>query len=184
MNILIAGLVIFFAIHLVPIFKGVYSSCVNRLGQGAYKGLFALVSLVGFGLIVWGKGEAGFEHIWTPPQWGRYVAMVSVLVAVVLIMASQIPNNLKRYTRHPMLWGVFAWAVGHLLANGDKASLLLFGSFGVYALVAMMSLNRRGATLETVPKPVKNDCIVVASGVLVYALLLYFHGFLFGVKII
>lgn len=184
MNILIIGLVIFFAIHAVPMFTGLHSSMASKLGEKGYKGLFALVSLVGFGLIVWGKSEASFEHLWVPPQWGRDVAMVTVLLAMVLIMASQLPSNIKRFTRHPMLWGVFAWSLGHLLANGDMASLLLFGGFGLYSLLAMASLNRRGASLTTTRLPVKNDVAVFVSGVVIYAAFLYFHSFLFGVQVI
>jgi uncharacterized membrane protein len=92
-------------------------------------------------------------------------------------------GNIKRFTRHPMLWGILIWSAAHLLVNGDLASMLLFGSFGVYSVYAMISQNLRGAQKQTNVMPLKNDLIVFAAGTLVFVLVIFLHGFLFGVPL-
>ena len=105
-------------------------------------------------------------------------------VAFVLVAGAYLPSNLKRYTRHPMLWGVTLWAALHLLANGDSASLLLFGGLGVYALCAMWSLNRRGVRKSDKTYPGRRDALVVVAGLVVYVAFVVLHPYLFGVPAI
>jgi len=184
MALLVAGLLLFFAIHFLPSFQGARNALVARLGEKPYKLTYTIIAFVGLILIIIGKGQAEYIHLYTPPVWGRHITMLCVLVAFILLPASHMPTNIKRFTRHPMLWGVTVWGVGHLLANGNVASLLLFGGFAAYSLIAMISLNRRGATLQTHKVPLAKDAIVVAAGVVVYVALLFLHPYLFGVPVI
>ncbi len=184
MNLLILGIVIFIGVHLLPSLVPVRRAAMERLGPGAYKGLFSLLSLVGLVLIAVGKVMADFQPLWQPPVWGRYAALVLLLPVFVLLAAANMPSNIKRFTRHPMLWGVTLWSVGHLLANGDRASLLLFGSFGAYALFDMVSANLRGAVKQEKVYPLVKDGVTVAAGLLVYGVLLVLHPYLFGVAVI
>jgi uncharacterized membrane protein len=82
-----------------------------------------------------------------------------------------------------MLWGTALWAGGHLLANGDKASVLLFAAFGVYALVDIASANSRGASRQTGSKPWAGDILAIVVGIALYALVMWFHPALFGVAV-
>lgn len=181
---LITGLVLLLGVHLVPHFPTLRGRLVDRFGLWPYKGLFALISLLGLGLIVFGFPRADVVAIWEPPPWSSIAALAVMPVVFVLIIAAYAPTNIRRYLRHPMLTGVLLWAVTHLFANGDQASLLLFGGFALYAPFAMWSANRRGARLSDRSVPFGYDAAVVAAGMLVYAIVLYWHAPLFGAAVI
>jgi len=180
MSWLIAGLVLFFGVHVFSSLRPARAHVVAMLGEGPYKGLYSLASLAGFALTVLGMARAPQLGLWNPPAWGRPVALVVMPVALVLVAAAYIPGNLKRITAHPMLWGITLWALVHLLVNGDLAGLLLFGAFGLYAGYAMAMQNRRGIRPSQTPRPIAGDIGAVGAGLIAYALLLKFHGALFG----
>ena len=184
MTLLILGVVVFIGAHLVPSIPSLHSSLQARVGRNRYRGLFSLVSLVGFVLLVVGMGRAPFVPVWDPPPWADRVAVWIMPVALVLLVAAFMPTNLKRVTRHPMLWGVTIWAAVHLLSNGDLASLILFGSFGAFSLFDMWSANRRGAELSSQALPYWRDLLVVVVGGIVYVAFLYSHAWLFGVPVV
>lgn len=184
MTSLIAGLLVFFAVHLIPSLPNGREKLARRLGEHPYKGLFALISLSGMVLIVFGMGDRAYVPLWEPPMFASHLALLLMLPAFVLLAAAYLPGNIKRFTRHPMLWGVTLWAVGHLLANGDLGSVLLFGGFGVYSLFAMWSANRRGAAKSVIARPLYYDLIVVAVGITGYVLFLFLHPSVIGVAVI
>jgi uncharacterized membrane protein len=183
MSLLILGIALFIGAHLIPSAPALRSRLQERVGGNAYRGLFALVSLIGFVLLVVGMGRAPSVPLWDPPAWGHRVPVFGMPVALTLFVAALMPTNLKRLTRHPMLWGVTLWAAVHLLANGDLASLILFGSFGAFSLFDMWSANRRGAELSAKVVPYWRDLLVVAIGAIVYVGLLHSHGMLFGTPV-
>lgn len=183
MIILAAGLVLFLGIHLLPTLPGMRDALAGRLGERAYRGLFALLSLAGFVLIVWGKARAPFVPVYDPPAWGRYVAPPLMIIAFYLLVGSRLPANIRRHLRHPMLWAVTLWAGVHLLANGDLASILLFGGFLAYAVFDMWSANRRGATTSDRKVSTTRDAIVVIAAGTLYLVFFLAHPVLFGVPI-
>jgi len=184
MTLLIVGLVLFFGVHLISPARGLRGSLIAKIGEGGYKGLYSLISLLGFGLICYGFTQAPFVAIWTPPLWMRHITMLLVPLALVLLLATYLPSNLRRLTAHPMLWGVTLWAVAHLLANGDLRSILLFASFAVYSLFAMFSQTQRGAASSQQKRPWWNDLLVVVLGLGLSGLLVKFHAALFGMPLI
>ena len=175
MTLLLIGLVIFIGIHLLPTFSSLREKLVNRYGLNPYKGRFALVAALGLVLIILGHLRAPGIPLWIPPDWGRLAAHILMLPALILFMAAKLPGNIKRYTRHPMLWGVTLWSIGHILANGDQASLIIFISIGSFALFDMVSANLRGAAYSQVRKSPAWDLLVVAVGVIVYLAILTIH---------
>ena len=177
---LIVGLVLFFDAHLVPMVPALRNALVGAIGENGCKGLVAVTAFAGLGLIVFGYSRAGYTPVYTPPPWGMDVAKWLMLPVFPLLVAAYQPSNIKRVTRHPMLWATVLWALAHLSANGDAASVLLFGSFGVWALLAMYSANRRGATLKTESVPVVRDVVNAGVGLAVHVLVAYFHGRIFG----
>ena len=184
MVILIAGVVVFIAIHLIPSFPAARTRLIERLGAGPYKGLFSLGALSGIGLMVAGFAAADFVPVWQPPAWGRYVTMVLMLPVFILLAGANMRTNLKRYLRHPMLWGVVLWSIGHLFSNGDQASAVLFGALGMFALFDMWSATRRGAVKSTERVPLKFDYILIAAGGVAYLAIAFLHPYLFAMPVL
>jgi uncharacterized membrane protein len=177
------GLVVFFGIHLLPAFPNVRQSYVDKLGELPYKGIFAFISLIGFALIVMGKADAPYIPIWEPPQFMAHLTKLLMLPAFVLVVAAYIPSNIKLKVRHPMLVGVKFWALGHLLSNGDAASILLFGSFLAYAVFDMIRANKRSEWCKPKSRPMYMTILVVALGAIAYAAVAMHHMQLFGVPL-
>ena len=185
MNFLILGIVLFFAMHLVPAVPSLRGRLISVLGELGYKAAYSLVSLAGLVLMVYGFSQAPIELVYVPPAWGRDVVFVIMALSFVLLTAGDMKSNLKRFTRHPMLWGVVLWSGVHLTVNGNLAEVLLFGAFLIYSLVAMFSANIRGATLQQAKHPVKKDIIMLVGGIVVYAIFAkWLHPWLIGVAVI
>lgn len=188
MTTMIIGLLVFFAIHLVPTQPDLRAGLVERFGANAYKGVFAVISLVGFVLIVMGYGKmqvlAGKNPIiWSPPVWTSHIALLLMVFSMILLVAAYVPSNIKRIAKHPMLLAVKFWALAHLLANGDLASIILFGGFLAYAVFDRISLKRRAAASpSTAEGGVVGDIIAIVVGLGLYvAFLIYLHEQLIGV---
>lgn len=184
MIILAIGITIFFGIHLVPSFVAFRHRIITRIGEGPYQGLFSVISLSGFILIIYGKFKAGFQPIWEPPLWSIKVSALLMLLSLVLLASAYMKSNIKRYSPHPMLWAVALWSAAHLFTNGDLASLLLFGSFALFSLFDMVSANLRGATKQQIKYPYTKDIVAIVAGVVAYGIFLFLHPYLFGVSII
>lgn len=180
---LITGLLLFVGIHLFPSLTGLRQGLIARVGENSYKGLFSLFTLLGLGLIIFGFSHTSKFLVYHPLQALRPLAIVLMAISMILFAAANMPTNIKRLTRHPMLWGLAIWALAHLLANGDRAALLLFGGMGGYALLGMLSANRCGAQLQQHKLPLRKDIITAAAGLVAFGILVTLHPFLFGVAI-
>ena len=189
MVMLILGLVIFLGIHSVRIVApAVREQFIAQRGENAWKGLYTVASIIGFVLIVWGFANARYEGpiLYVPPFWLAHVTLLLMLVSFILLIASNIPSGvIKPAVKHPMLLAVKLWAFGHLLANGDLASVLLFGSFLIWAIFDRISVARREAAGLLEPPesgPVRNDIIAIVVGLVLYVLFVWkLHEWLIGV---
>ena len=187
MSILILGLVLFLGIHIFTTLRGARASVIGRVGEGAYKGLYSLIAAIGLVLIIWGFSryrDAGYTQVWNPPfAIFHPIALVLLWFAFVALAATYSPpSRIKSILRHPMLVAVKAWALSHLLVNGDLGSLLLFGSLLVWAIYDRIALKRRG---DSGAPPVssfgRNDAIVIVIGTVAYFAILWMHEGLIGV---
>jgi uncharacterized membrane protein len=183
MTLLLVGLVIFFGIHLVPSMVPLRRRLAAWKGESIYQMGYSLIAAIGLALIICGKSMAPYRVIYTPPAWTVHLTWVLMWLAVTIFPAAYLPTNLKRVVRHPFLWGVALWAVAHLLTNGDAASILLFGSFTVFAFFDMVSANRRGARRSSTRLPFWRDAILVAVGTAAYLVIIRLHPLLFGVSV-
>jgi uncharacterized membrane protein len=186
MGILILGLIIFLGIHSLSIVnEPLRNRMVQSVGEGAFKGIYSVIALVGLVLIVWGYGAARLDPVllYSPPAWLRHLAMLLLLPVFPLLFAAYFPGRISRTLKHPMLVAVKLWAVAHLLANGMAHDVLLFGAFLAWAVVDRISLKRRTARdIPTLPAKPFNDLIAVVGGLAVYVLfVLWAHQWLFGV---
>jgi len=182
MNLLILGITIFFSIHLIPIFP-LKKFLINRLGENKYKGLFSLIALIGILIIIYGFSSADYYPIWDPLPYSKGLALTLMPISIVLLVGANIQTNIKRLTKHPMLIGILIWSFVHLLSNGDLRSIILFVSFGVYALIDIIFSKKVLTTNNTANYTLTKDIIVVIIGLLVYAIIVYFHQYIAGVAI-
>ena len=182
MWLLILGWVLFLTAHLTPGVFGQRERLVAALGEGRFTGIYIATSVTGMIGIIAGHRIAPFVNVWYPPLWGRDVAGLLVWVAFILLFALFLPTNLRRLVKHPMLLGMACWGTGHLFANGDLASMLLFGGFTAFALISMVSLIRRGKLGDATHYPWWRDVLVVVAGSVVYGLVLWGQPLLFGVS--
>lgn len=192
MTALVAGLVVFLAIHSVSIVApGWRDAQVALRGAGTWKGIYSVAAAVGLALIVVGYGLARQNPVvlYTPPAGLRHLALLVMLPVFPLLFAAYLPGRIQAAAKHPMLLATKLWAVAHLLANGMLADVLLFGGFLAWAVADRISVKRRAARGEhgargPPPRPAKpmNDAIAVVAGLAMYALFVFWaHRALFGV---
>ncbi len=189
MGLLILGLVVFLGVHSVRIVAdGWRTQFIAQRGEGAWKGLYSVLSLVGFALLVWGYGLARQQPVvlWVPPLGMRHAASLLTLIAFVLLAATYVPRNgIKAKLHHPMVLAVKVWAFGHLLANGNLADVLLFGGFLVWAALSFKAARGRDrAAGTTYPAgTAAGTAITVVVGLLAWAGFAFWaHGALIGVR--
>jgi uncharacterized membrane protein len=187
MTILLIGLVVFLGIHSISIATpGLRTRAVAAMGPKGWRGLYSLVSVAGFVLILYGFHLARQAPIvlYLPPAWMRHVTFVLMLPVFPLILAAYLPGRIKTSMKHPMLAAVKFWALAHLLSNGMLADVLLFGSFLVWAVCDRISLKRRPPqVLRTAPPGRFNDLIAVIAGLALYVVfIIWAHLLLFGVS--
>lgn len=173
MPVLISGLVLFLGAHLFTTQRGPRASLIERFGEGPYKLGYSVVSALGLVLLAYGFAlyrRADWVNVWLPPGWTRHLALPLVWAAFVCLAAAYLPGRIKATLKHPMLVSVKLWATSHLLANGDLGSILLFGSILVWAVLARISLKRRGDEVRDHAGPVaapagwRNDLVAIAVG--------------------
>lgn len=144
---LVLGLVVFLGVHsLRLIAPGWREARIAAMGKGAWMGVFTLVSIVGFVLLVWGYRQAGLERVlvWMPPLGLRHASSLLTLPAFILLVATYVPrNHLKAKLGHPMLLGTKLWALAHLLVNGWLHGIILFASFLVWAIFSFRAARKR-----------------------------------------
>ena len=189
MTLLILGLVIFLGAHSTRIFaEGWRGAQIARLGPKGWKGVYSVVSIVGFVLLVWGYGVARQAPVplWTPSMGLRHLASLLTVVSFVLLAAAYVPRNaIKARLHHPMTLGVKVWALSHLLANHTLADVLLFGGFLVWAVLCFRAARARDRAADTVypAGTAAGTAITVAVGLgawMVFAM--WLHGPLIGVR--
>ena len=188
--VMILGMVLFLGVHTLTTQRELRAGFVASMGEGGYKIAYALASVVGLALVIWGFAHYradGMIDVWNPPTAFKHIAVALMLPAVILVVASYIRGRIYTTLKHPMLAGVKLWAAAHLLANGDLGSIILFGSFLAWAVFDRISLKRRpdaGAPPIPVGGP-GNDLIAIAVGVVAYlALAFAFHPVVIGVPVV
>jgi uncharacterized membrane protein len=191
---LILGLVLFLGVHVFTMNREARARLIARIGEGPYKGLYSLVSAIGLVLIVWGFGHyraSGMIPVWYPPAWTRHVTFLLVLLAFVLLAATYSPSHIRAVVKHPMISAVILWSLGHLLVRGDLGSMLMFGGFFLWGLLARVAMGRRAAADRQGPAAVMGeprwgaDIGVVVIGVAAYLVMLFWlHPLLIGVPLL
>ena len=189
MMYLIAGLVLFLGVHSTRVFANDWRrQTLARIGEKPFKGVYALLSLAGFVLLLWGYGQARLQGVmlWNPPTATRHIAALLMLLSFVLLAATYVPDNqIKAKLHHPMVLGTKVWALAHLLANGSLANTVLFGSFLVWSVV-LFAASRKRDRREQIVYPVGTagmTVVTVVAGVVAWAVFAFWlHRVLIGVS--
>ena len=183
MTYLVVAVILWSLIHFIPASAVEFrAGLIKRFGLPAYKGLFSVLAGGALLLIIFNWGSASIKPLFVPPSWGAWLTIASSLLAFILFFAPYIDNNLRRLIRHPQLTGVVVWGLGHLFANGEARSLVLFGGLAVWAVLQIILLNRRdGAWQKPQPAPALADVRLLLTGVGFFAIFMYTHAWLFGV---
>ena len=173
---LVFGVAIWSFFHLM---KRVTPGFRARLGDGAGKGVAAVLALLAVGAMIHGYRQADVVVLWEPPEFLRHINNLLMLVAVVLVGLGASRGVMRTKLRHPMLTSVKVWALAHLLVNGDLASVVLFGGLLAWAVVDLILINRMEPMwTPPVAGPVRNDVIYLALSVVVFAVIVYIHAWL------
>lgn len=189
---LVMGLALFIGVHLVTTQPDLRHGLSQRMGLGAYKGLYSLLSFAGLALIVLGYHKAQLAPgknpvLWNTPHWGRHIAMLLMLPVFPLLAATYLPGRISAAVRHPMITAVKFWALAHLFVRGDAASILLFAGLLGWAVYDRISLKQReaGGLVTVKTGPPRNDIIAIVLGLAIYAIFLKWgHAAIIGVPII
>lgn len=189
MLILITGLILFFVPHSVSIVNEPWRNrMAARLGEQRWQGLYSLLALAGFSLIIWGYALARRDPavLYAPPPGMRHVAWLLLLPVFPLLIATYLPSRIRTATRHPMLLATMLWATAHLLVNGTLPDLLLFGSFLIWSVADRLSMQHRSQRpLPLLPRSRVNDLIIIVAGLALYLAFLFgLHGWLIGVPLL
>ena len=189
MVFLMLGLVLFLGVHSTRVFAESWrTQFIAARGANAWKGVYAVLSIAGFALMLWGFGLARQQPVvlWNPPTWTRHLAALLTLPAFVLLAAAYIPgNSIKARLHHPMVLGVKVWAFSHLLVGRTLAAEVLFGAFLVWAALSFRAARARDRAAGTVYAPGRAGptVVAVAVGVVAWAGFAFWgHGALIGVR--
>lgn len=190
MLVMFAGLALFLGMHSMQILAPVRAGIIGAIGEIPYKIGYSILSLIGLilisnGFVAW-KYQEGSAILYLPPVFLSHIALLLMLIAFVIFPAAYLPGYIKKVVKHPMITAVKIWAFAHLLANGDAASVVLFGAFLAWAVVDRISVKRReraGLTSSVVAEPKAwADAAAVVIGVGVYVLFVWkLHLWLIGV---
>lgn len=188
MPLLIAGLVLFLGVHLLTTARDTRAALMARFGEGPYKGLYSLVSALGLVLIVWGYGRyrsSGYIPVWDPPSGLLPIALILMWFSFVALVATYAPaGKIKGLLRHPMLVGIKAWALAHVLVNGDLGSMILFAAFLAWAVVDRIAVKRRGDAGAPRSGFTAGDAVSLIAGSAAYAAMFWLHPWVIGVPIL
>lgn len=187
MLVFIIGLLLFFVPHILPLLMpNLKPSVVSKFGAGRWKGVYSVLSILGLVLIVfgWRQYRELAPMIYEPREWGGHANMLLTWIALVLLSVPRSkPGKILAAVKHPMVVGTIYWSIGHLLANGDLASVLLFGLLLAFALISRVIEFRKG---DPNPRFVgyRSDIIAIGAGTFIYAVILFFgHVWLSGVAL-
>ncbi|MCH8489678.1 MAG: NnrU family protein [Oceanicaulis sp.] len=182
MEVLIIGLALLLGVHMIRLI-GLRGPLVRLISEPLYAVFYSVISAVGLALVIYGHILSHpSPMIWQPPEWPRTVALFAVPVSLVLLAAAYLPSHIRSWTRHPMTLAVFLWSGAHLVANGELASVVLFGSLFVWSVIILIEVYMRGGHFAR-PGRWSADIAAIVIGLGAAALFAYFHMQLFGVAV-
>lgn len=187
MTLLILGIILFLATHLIRVVApGFRLSMIERFGETGWRVINSILSLLSLVVLIWGYATAPFVNVWFPPMGMNHLTITLMLIAMICLVAGFLPaGHIATKTKHPIVLSIKIWAAAHLLANGDLASILMFGALLAWGVVLRINYKRRVRAGDLVLRPfvsARFDAIAVVVGLVVWALITFkLHELLIGV---
>lgn len=187
MTLLILGIILFLATHLIRVVApGFRLSMIDRFGETGWRVINSVLSLVSLIVLIWGYATAPVINVWFPPMGMNHLTTTLMLFATICLVAGFLPaGHIATKTKHPIVLSIKIWAAAHLIANGDLASILLFGALLAWGVVLRINYKRRARSGDLVLRPfvsARFDAIAVVVGLVVWALVTFkLHELLIGV---
>ena len=168
LNALFIATALFVGMHFLLSSQAPRRTLQDRIGEGPFRAIYALVAGGSFVWMLFAYGAAPFVEVWSPPLALRWVPVLVMPISLFLILAGLTTpsptavggdkmlqdstgspaNGILRITRHPFLWGAALWALPHLCVRGDAASILLMGGIVVLSFGGMWHIDRRREALD------------------------------------
>ncbi len=186
MTYLVLGVLLWSFVHMLPAAgMGIRATLVNRIGEGPYKGLFALLIILSVVMMVFGWKAIPREFIYELPAWADLVCGLSMLAMSILFFAPYMQTNISRFLRHPQLIGIVLLGAGHVLASGQVRSLILFGGISAWAVIELICINRRDGDWHK-PEPVSylSDFKLLLAGLGFFMIFMFIHEGVFGAAVV
>ena len=183
MILLAFGVFVTAALHLVAAVPSLKARVKALVGAKAYGPVFGIASLIGIAIIVLGWRASDFVFVYEPPEWGKHANFLLTLIAFICLGIFLFRGSLRQTLRFPMAFAVIFWAVGHLLANGDLASIILFGGFLVYAVLHIVIGTINGVRPSSEVRGGHN-LVGILMGIALYGVMAQAHYALIGVPVL
>lgn len=158
MGMFLLAFSIFLLLHIVPALPGIRAALIGRIGRRPYLATYSLLSIAVLAWVFQAALAMDFVVLWEPAAWQAWITLVTAPVGLFLVLAGlfsanplsvtvrpgeDVPGAITAVTRHPVLWGFWLWAAGHMVPNGDLRSFVLFGSFTLFAAAGVVIVERR-----------------------------------------
>ena len=187
MILMLAGLVLFVAVHVFSGRRHLRAAAIAQLGKGPYHAVHGILALVAVLVIAYGFGQwraAGPAQLWDPPVAMRHIALSLMLISTIAAVAAVGQSHIRAWLKFPFLVAIKIWALAHLLANGDAATITLCVVFLGWAVFTRIMVKRRGDPVPKAPAGWTGDIVAVVGGVVLYAALAFwFHPYIVGVPV-
>jgi uncharacterized membrane protein len=185
MTLLVCGILLFALVHFIPACAPSFrASAFQRMGEGGYKGVFSLLLLASFALMITGWRSAQPTSLYLPPAALHKVALGLLAIAFLLMAVSARNSRLRLLIRHPQLTGVALWGISHLLLNGDNRSVALFGGMTLWALIEIVAISKRqGVWIKSDAPSWGAEGITVLIAAITVGVVVYLHPWLSGVPV-
>lgn len=176
MALIIFGVILWSAAHLFARLMPAGREALSAKLGPASKGLFAALMLGGIILMVVGYRGADFVEVYAPPSWAPHLTSLLMMFAVILLGMGNSKGRAKAWFRHPMLMGFGLWTIAHLIANGDLASVYLFGGLLVWAVLEILIINKQeGPWARPEPGPAAGDIKLLIISAVVFVVIVSLH---------
>lgn len=160
MALLILASAAFLVTHLGVSSTPLRGVLVNSLGQNGYLGVYSLMAFATLGLMIYAYIEVPHGNfVWAPGLVETAIARALMPLAFIFALSGVMVKNptgvgqdapgeeplagIFKITRHPVQWGILLWAVSHVIANPDQASIVFFGTFALLSAVGMAAMDAR-----------------------------------------